>query len=128
MPFNQFNPSIILLMPVLMLLLIAGLLFFGIRRSHGLVRLLRGAFGVGLLLFAMAIGGFALTLHNYLRIADDVAVAKLSMKQLGPQHFEITLAPTAGITRKLELYGDQWEVDARVVRWKPMCDGAHKKL
>lgn len=118
MPFSQFNPSTILLIPTLLLLLIAGLLFLGIRKTRGVGRFLRGVFGVGFLLLAMVIGGFALTLHNYLHIADDVAVAQLSMKQLAPQHFEITLTPAAGNARKLDLNGDLWEVDARVVRWK----------
>ena len=118
MPFSQFSPSIILLIPALLLLLIAGLLLVGIRRARGVRRFLRGVFGVGFLLLAMAIGGLALALHNYLHIADDVAVAQLSMKQLGPQHFEVTLAPIAGKARTLDLRGDQWEVDARVVRWK----------
>lgn len=118
MPFSQFNPSTFLLIPALLLLLIAGLLFLGIRRAKGWGRGLRGVFGAGLLLLALVIGGFALTLHNYLRIADDVAVAQLTMKMLGPQRFEITLTPVRGPARKLELLGDQWEVDARVVRWK----------
>lgn len=118
MPFSQFNPSMILLIPTILLVLIAVLLFIGIRRARGMGRILRSVFGVCFLLLAMVIGGFALTLNNYLKIAEDVAVAQLAMKQLGPQHFAITLTPVAGKGRSLDLHGDQWEVDARVVRWK----------
>ena len=118
MPLSQFSPSIILLIPTLLLLLIAWLLFAGARRTHGVGRFLRGVFGLLFFLLALALGGLALTLHNYLHIADDVAVAQLSMKQLGPQHFQVTLVPAAGNPRTLDLRGDQWEVDARVVRWK----------
>jgi len=118
MPFSQFNPGTILLIPALLLLLIALLLFVSIRRRRGVGRVLLGVSGLGLLLFALAVGGLGLTLHNYLRIADDVAVAQLSMKQSSPQQFKVTLTPVGGNTRTLDLRGDQWEVDARVVRWK----------
>jgi hypothetical protein len=117
MPLSQFSPSSILLIPALLLLLIALLLFAGSRRTRGVGRLLRGVFGLLFFLLALALGGLALTLHNYLHIAEDVAVAQLSMKQLGPQHFQVTFAPSAGNARTLDLHGDQWEVDARVVRW-----------
>ena len=118
MPLSQFSLSTILLIPTLLLLLIALLLFAGARRARGIGRFLRSVFGLLFFLLALALGGLALTLHNYLHIADDVAVAHLSMKQLGPQHFQVTFAPAAGNARTLELHGDQWEVDARVVRWK----------
>ena len=118
MPLSQFSPSIILLIPTLLLLLIALLLFAGARRTRGVGRFLRGVFGLLFFLLALALGGRGLALLNYLLIADDVAVAHLSMKQLGLQHFEVTLAPAAGNPRTLDLHGDQWEVDARVIRWK----------
>jgi hypothetical protein len=118
MPLSQFSPSILLLIPTLLLLLIALLMFAGSRRTRGIGRFLRGVFGLLFFLLALALGGLALTLHNYLHIADDVAVATLSMKQLGPQHFHVDFVPAAGNPRALDLHGDQWEVDARVVRWK----------
>ena len=118
MPLSQFNPSVILLIPTLLLLLIAWLLFLGSRRTRGAGRQLRGAFGALTLVLALAIGGLALVLHDYLRIANDVAVAHLSMKQLGPQDFQVVFAPASGNARTVELHGDQWEVDARVIRWK----------
>jgi len=118
MPLSQFSPGTILLIPTLLLLLIAWLLFAGSRRTRGLGRFLRGVFGLLFLLLALALGVLALALHNYLHIADDVAVAQLSMKQLGPQHFQLVFSPASGSVRTLELHGDQWEVDARVIRWK----------
>lgn len=118
MPLSQFSPSVVLLIPTLILLVIALMLFAGGRRARGFGRFLRGVFGLLFLLLALALGGLALALHNYLHIADDVAVAHLSMKQLGPQHFRVAFTPTAGNPRTLDLHGDQWEVDARVIRWK----------
>lgn len=118
MPLSQFSPSVLLLIPVLLLLLIAWLLLAGSRRTRGVGRFLRGVFGLLFFLLALALGGLALVLHNYLHIADDIAVAHLSMRQLGTQHFEVTFTPAAGGARTVQLLGDQWEVDARVIRWK----------
>ncbi len=117
MPMSQFSPSIILLIPALLLLLIAWLLFAGSRRTRGMGRFLRGVFGLLFFLLALALGGLAMLLHNYLHIADDIAIARVSIKQLGPQDFQMVFVPRAGATRTLDLHGDQWEVDARVIRW-----------
>ncbi len=118
MPLSQYSPSLILCILAGFLFLIAMLLLVGLRKARGFRRFLRGLAGAVFLLLALAVGGIALALHNYLRIFDDVAVAQVSMKQVAPQQFQVTLAPAAGTPRTLELRGDQWEVDARVVRWK----------
>jgi len=118
MSLSQFSPTLILLVPALLLLLLALMLFKAGRRAHGLGRLLRATIGMLLFLLGLTLGGLALVLHDYLHIADDVAVAHLTMKQLGPQHFRVEFTPVAaGAPRTVELKGDQWEVDARVIRW-----------
>jgi hypothetical protein len=118
MSLSQFSPTVILLVPALLLLLLALPLFAAGRKARGVGRLLRGLVGLFCFLIALALGGLALVLHDYLHIADDVAVAHLGMKQLGPQHFRVDFAPVgAGAPRGVDLRGDQWEVDARVIRW-----------
>ncbi|MEO5596780.1 MAG: hypothetical protein ABIQ97_06485 [Lysobacteraceae bacterium] len=118
MPLSQFSPSMLLLIPVILLLLIALLLFAAARRVRGGGRFVRAVFGLLFLLLASGLGVLALALHNYFHIADDVPVAHLSMTQLGPQHFTVTLNPVSGTPRTLDMHGDQWEVQARVIRWK----------
>lgn len=118
MPLSQFSPTTLLLVPSLLLLLVALLLFAATRRARGGGRFLRGLVGTLVLLLALGFGFLALLLHNYLHFADDVAVAHLSIKQLGPQHFEVAFTPVAGNARSVDLHGDQWQVDARVIRWK----------
>jgi len=118
MQLDQLSPSVILLIPTLLLLLVAWLLFVGCRRTRGVGRFLRGLAGLLFFLLALVLGGLALVLHDYLHIADDIAVARLSMKQLGPQHFQVLFVPATGNGRTVDLHGDQWDVDARVIRWK----------
>ncbi|HTD29773.1 MAG TPA: hypothetical protein VK660_10330 [Xanthomonadaceae bacterium] len=118
MPLNEFSPSVILLIPALLLLLVAILVLAGIRRSRGIRRLLRGLVGLVFFLLALTLGGLGLVLHDYLHIAEDVAIAHLTMKQMGPQRFQVGFIPASGNARNVDLHGDQWEVDARVIRWK----------
>lgn len=112
------TPTAWLAIPALLALLIAIALLARRRRSNGFGRFLRGLFGLVFLLVALALGMLALTLYNYRRLHADVAVARIELKQIAPQRFEATLTPEAGDPRKVELQGDQWEVDARVVRWE----------
>ncbi|MEO8742772.1 MAG: hypothetical protein ABI365_06225 [Lysobacteraceae bacterium] len=112
------TPTLILAIPALLAALIALALIGRNRRSKGFGRFLRVVSGFGFLLIALALGVLALAIHNYSRLHADVAVAHIALKQVGPQHFTATLTPEAGEPRVFELHGDQWEVDARVVRWQ----------
>lgn len=92
MPLSEFSPSSILLIPAL-LLLIALLLFAGSRRTRGVGRFLRGVFGLGFLLFALAVGILALALRSYLHIAEDVAVSQLyQFERIGRRLVSLTSA------------------------------------
>ena len=117
MSLIDFSPTVLLLVPALLILLLALMLFAAGRRARGLGRFLRAAVGVLLLLLALALGGLALVLHDYMHIADDVPVAHLTMKQLGPQRFRVEFTPVAtGVPRSVELQGDQWEMNTSAVR------------
>src|ERR1019366_2856507 len=102
MPLDQFSPSVILLIPTLFLLLIAVLVFSGVRRTRGIGRFLRGIIGLLFFLLALTLGGLALVLHDYLNIANDIVVAHLSMKQMGPQHFQVGFVPSSGNAREVD--------------------------
>ena len=112
------TPTIVLAIPALLALLIAIALLARRRRSAGIGRFLRGLFGLGFLLVAIALGALALALHSYRSLHADVPVAQIALRQIAPQRFSATLTPEAGEPRTVELQGDQWEVDARVVRWQ----------
>ncbi len=112
------TPTAFLAIPALLALLIALALLKGRRRSSGFGRFLRTLFGLGLVLVALVLGALALSLHSYRRLHADVAVAQIALKQTAPQRFSVTLTPAGGEQRTVELQGDQWEVDARVVRWQ----------
>jgi len=118
MPSLLTTPTAILAIPSLLALLIAIGLLARRRRSAGIGRFLRRLFGLAFLLIAIALGALALALHSYRSLHADVPVAQIALRQIAPQRFSATLTPEEGASRTVELQGDQWEVDARVVRWQ----------
>jgi len=80
----------------------------------------RSAF-IGFLLVSCAAGLIvaSATLGTYLRLTDEAPVAELAFEALGPQHFRATLTRVpAGDVQIFELSGDEWQVDARVLKWR----------
>ena len=108
------------------LALAAGLIGFalvigGLRRlfhAHllgGGVRLILG------LLFCTAfalVAAIALDLRTYLRLTFERPVATLAFSALSPQDFRVTLTDDVGRVTTTELRGDDWQLDARVLKWK----------
>jgi hypothetical protein len=111
---------------VVVLLGLWGLtLFFGSfkRLFHGRVASggLRMLFGL-LLLFVFAFtAAVALDLRTYLRLTYEKPVATLSFAALGPQQFRATLTDSEGHVHITDLRGDDWELDARILKWKGLA-------
>ena len=98
----------------------AGLGFLRIwqmRPVAGALHLLLGAF---LITLGVAAALLAASLHTYQRLTSEQAVAKASLRKLGERHFGLTLEPQGGVARYYEVRGDEWQIDARVLKWKPM--------
>jgi predicted membrane metal-binding protein len=80
---------------------------------------LRGMSGVVLVLLAAAAGLIALDLRSYQQVLMDKSVATVSFQMVEPQAYIATVSLTdTGDTRDFYLRGDQWQMDARVIRWK----------
>lgn len=97
---------------------IAGALAWGRRQGRrGGPGWLRRGLAVGLLALALAFAGLGLLLKQYAWLLADVPVATLSLRQLGTQWYVGTLRLGDGPPREYELRGDEWQLDARVIRW-----------
>lgn len=83
------------------------------RRRGGLGRTL----GAVAIVLALALAGLGGLLRSYHWLLADVPVATLALRQLGPQHFEATLTLDRQPPRVFRLRGDEWQLDARVIRW-----------
>lgn len=80
---------------------------------HRLVWLL-----VFLLLAALA-ALFASSLLGYRRLTTETVLADLSARQLEPRRFAVRIDYPDGSRRSVEVFGEQWQLDARVIKWKP---------
>jgi len=78
----------------------------------------------GLLL--LALGGFviavAVNLYTYQVLIQEQQVAELRFEALGPQYFRVYVLPEADTTQVLELRGDEWQIDARVLKWTGLAN------
>lgn len=78
----------------------------------------RGMFGLLLLGVALAIGLLAYDVFRYQQIMLEQVIATISFKKLGEQHYEALLVDGNGDEERFTLHGDQWQLDARVVKLK----------
>lgn len=116
------SPFLLLLLPALLLLLF-GLLELStcgrrLRQHRRLRAVPHGLIGTSLLVAALALGGLAATLMHYQRLGSEETVARLTLRELAPQRYAVRLDGADGGHRSFELLGDEWQLDARVLRWR----------
>lgn len=88
-----------------------------LRLASGTIYFLLGAF---IVLAGVAAGLVAASLHGYRRLTHEQLAANVSVRQLGNQHYALTLEAPAAPPRHFELRGDEWQIDARVLKWRGM--------
>lgn len=97
------------------------LAFFGFRRlwARGfVVGGLQGLTGLLLLAVAALVAAVGLNLRTYDRLTHEIPVAIVSFQALGAQRFSAVLVPTGGKTLVFDVDGDEWQLDARILKWR----------
>jgi len=79
--------------------------------------ILRGFLGTVLLVLGLSLAGLAGLLRNYLWLLEDQPVATVSIRQIAAQSYLATLTPEGAESTEYPLSGDQWQLDAQVIRW-----------
>jgi hypothetical protein len=89
----------------------------------------RGVIGGALFLgIGAVVGLLGLNIQTYHRLTFERPVATIELDQTGPKLFQATLTqpPTPddpdGSTAEYEIHGDQWRIEARVLKWKPWAN------
>ncbi|HEU4602464.1 MAG TPA: hypothetical protein VFS24_10870 [Steroidobacteraceae bacterium] len=75
----------------------------------------------GLVLLGAAAVAFLITtnLHTYARLTHEEPVAEIVFEARGPQRFAATLTQVpSGEMQTFVLAGDEWQLDARVLKWR----------
>ncbi len=107
------------------------LLFLGGISSVFRGRFFGGLFGTasGAGLVAAALGAALLgqNVQTYARLTTERPVATVSVRQLAPQYFEVTvvqpsLADKPAKAAVYPVHGDQWRIEAQVLKWKPWAN------
>src|SRR5690606_18963751 len=78
----------------------------------------RGFFGLALMGVAAVIAITAFDLYSYKQVLQEQVVATIHFDKIEDQHYFAVLADKEGQEQRVELRGDQWQLDARLVKWK----------
>jgi hypothetical protein len=96
--------------------------------SSGLKRLIRrrlvsgttrGLAGLALLASVLLAVLAGLNLYTYSRFTHETPVAEIEIRALAPQRYRVTFFPAeSGPPQVFDIYGDEWQVDARILKWR----------
>ena len=89
-------------------------------RRRVLAGSLEGLVGLLLLAIAALMAAISINLYTYDRLTHESKIAEVSFQEIGVQHFEAHLL-LKNNTKILDLRGDEWQIDARVLKWRGMA-------
>lgn len=101
----------------LLALLVAARILFD---RHWFLGWLRGCAGLVFVALAGLVALAAWDLRSYQPLPADRPLATLSFRQLAPQRFEVKVLE-GNNERSLELDGDLWQLDVRIMQWKGLA-------
>ncbi|HEX2140283.1 MAG TPA: hypothetical protein VHG33_11290 [Woeseiaceae bacterium] len=78
-----------------------------------------GVGGIGSAAIATAAVMLALSLYSYERLTAEQVVARIAFTQLAPDAYQARIMVDGRLDRLYELHGEEWQMDARLVTWKP---------
>src|SRR3954451_20968659 len=75
--------------------------------------------GTGALTLAVALvaASLALNLFTYARLTHEQLAAHVTTRELGERRYAVTLQVPREPARHYDLAGDEWQIDARVLKW-----------
>jgi hypothetical protein len=71
-------------------------------------------------LLAAAAALVAMNLYTYARLTHEQEAARVSIRQLGERHYVLSVQARKAPARHFQLRGDEWQIDARVLKWRPI--------
>jgi hypothetical protein len=93
-------------------------------RRLGRLQLARGTFLflLGGFVLALAAGAalLAMNLYTYARLTHEQEAARVSMRQLAERYYVVSVQTKNQPPRQYQLRGDEWQIDARVLKWRAM--------
>jgi hypothetical protein len=104
-----------------------GLLFFfaavrRLRRRRLMGGMAHGAAALVLMLAAACAALVGANLRSYQRLSYEQPAGELQFARVGTQEFNATLTYPNGERANFALHGDEWQVDARVLKWRAFAN------
>ncbi len=112
--------NVITILIVLTGLLLAVISLSRLRQKRLLSAGFYCSFSSVLLMLAVALIALSMNLYTYHRISHEQDVAEIVFEQLRPQYYLATVY-SGEEQQKAEyiIKGDEWQLDARIIKWKP---------
>jgi hypothetical protein len=88
-----------------------------LRRRRVFGGLLTGATALVLILLCVCALVVAANLQTYQRLSVEQPAGELQLTRIGPRQFNAVLTYPSGERANFSLRGDEWQVDARVLKW-----------
>jgi hypothetical protein len=88
-----------------------------VRRGRLLGGVVHGLFALVIVLIGIAGVVVASSLHEYQRLVSEERVGVLHLSRVAYHQFNGVFTNTAGDTTDFALRGDEWQVDAKVLKW-----------
>jgi hypothetical protein len=81
-----------------------------------------GAAAIVFLLLAAAAFGLMLDLRTYQRLTNETPAGELDLSRVAPHQYDAVLTFPNGAVAVYFLRGDEWQVDARILKWQASFD------
>lgn len=107
-------PILIIVTSLILVLLGAWVLL----RHRWVWQWIKGSAGLLLVALAAYLVLVALNLYSFHELTEETPVATVSFRALGEQSYIATVTRGDGRSEEYRLNGDQWQLDARIVKWK----------
>jgi hypothetical protein len=62
----------------------------------------------------------AMNLYTYARLTHEQQAARVSIRQLGERQYVLTVETRRAPPRHFQVSGDEWQIDARVLKWRAL--------
>jgi len=63
----------------------------------------------------------AASLRTYNRLTAEQEAARVAMRQVAPKHYALSVQPKDAKPQTFEVLGDEWQIDARLLKWRPIA-------
>ncbi|MFP1684346.1 hypothetical protein ACLD0W_17700 [Alloalcanivorax sp. C16-1] len=112
----SFSVAPILILGVSLLLVLVGA--WVLLRHKWVWQWIKGTAGLALVALAVYLLLVALNLYSFHELTEETPVATISFRATGEQSYIATVTRGDGDSQDFRLNGDQWQLDARIVKWK----------